>query len=127
MKGRDFCLFLFVCSCFMHIYIPKARNNTKYYVQCTFVNGMNELLDFSHFQIFSYSPNLLFPNKTIWLTAFWMTAIPSHLSIKFRLSLFFMTLIHSANNAIYLILPLSVSSPSLEVVEETLVLPLFYS
>ena len=32
MKDRDFGFFGFVCSCFIHIYIPKPRNNTEYYV-----------------------------------------------------------------------------------------------
>lgn len=89
VKDRDFCFFGFVCSCFIHIYISKPRNNTEYYLQCIFVKWINGLLDFSHFQIVSYSPILLFSNTAIWFISFQMTAIPPHSSIKLRLSLSF--------------------------------------
>ena len=127
IKDRDFCFFGFVCSCFIHIYISKPRNNTEYYLQCIFVKWINGLLDFSHFQIVSYSPILLFSNTAIWFISFRMTAIPPHSSIKLRLSLSFIFFSFyefdsPCKYAIYFHFTTFSFIPSLEVVEETLTL-----
>lgn len=85
-KGSNFCLFVFICflGAVLFTFIsPMPRNNTEHYVQCIFVNWMNELLNFSNSQIFTCSPILLFSNTSGLLPFRWLSYILTHQ--KFRL------------------------------------------